>query len=84
MAEGSSVPNVRVKLPEGVVAIAARETTESNALNQVVQGMSFTLRLPRGATTSVFLSYDELADAKEVERIINERIARIHSILPAQ
>jgi len=67
-------------LPKGVQVVGAYETTTSNQAGSIVQGMQFTIQLPGGATTSLFVPYDELHDTALVHEMIAERVAQIQAI----
>lgn len=69
-----------VKLPEGVVIGAGRETSQTNSNNQVVQGMIFPITLPSGSTTSVFVPYSEIHDAGTVQNLIDARVNAVMAI----
>lgn len=67
-------------LPAGVSIQAGRETSQSNSQGTVVQGMVFTIRLPSGTTTSVFVPYSHLHDLAAVQRLIDERVGSLMAI----
>ena len=69
-----------VALPPGVTIAGQRETSQQNIAGQVVQGINFTLQLPNGATTSVFIPYTVLANTQLVAQAFNERISQINAV----
>lgn len=69
-----------VQLPAGVVPAGARETTQTDLSGSLVQGMTFTFRLPGGASTSIFVPYGELGDKAYVARLIAKRVADIQAV----
>ena len=70
----------RVNLPAGVSVGAGRETSQTNAQGQVVQGMVFPINLPSGTSTSVFIPYSEIHDTAKVQRLIDGRVQAILAI----
>lgn len=77
MAETSG----ELRLPPGVQAVASRETTESNAVGQIVQGQLVTFRLPSGTQTTLFIGYDEMHDLPAVAARVAERVAHVERIV---
>ena len=69
-----------ISLPSGVTVQAGRETSQTNATGQVVQGMVFTIDLGGGSTSSVFVPYSEIHNTSAVEQLINSRVAAIRAI----
>jgi len=70
-----------VTLPAGTTIEASRETTQLGTNGQNVQGMLFTLTLPKGGSTSIFVPYALMGHTDEVARLFAERVAHIHSVL---
>lgn len=70
-----------VQLPPGVSVVGYRETSQSNGMGQVVQGLVFTLRLPSGGTTSVFIPNTNLSNTAAVAQAFAERVSQIESIV---
>ncbi len=68
-------------LPAGVSIVAARETSQTGTNGAIVQGMAFTLQLPGGTTTTVFVPYATLHDTAAVAGLFAQRIAHIQSAL---
>jgi len=59
---------------------AGRETSQTNAQGQVVQGMVFPITLPSGSTTSIFVPYSAIHDTAYVQALIGERVKAIMAI----
>ncbi|HVC52329.1 MAG TPA: hypothetical protein VND87_09940 [Stellaceae bacterium] len=75
-----TAPSTKVILPPGVTVGAGRETSQTNAQGQVVQGMVFPITLPSGSTTSVFVPYAAIHDATYVQQLIGQRVEAIMAI----
>ena len=71
----------KIVLPPGVSISAGRETVQTNAAGMAIQGMLFTVGLPSGTTTSVFIPYNLMTNRAEIARIIAERVDGINSVL---
>jgi hypothetical protein len=69
-----------ITLPPGVTIAGQRETSQANVAGQIVQGINFTLALPTGATTSIFVPYSVLGNTDLVAQAFNERIAQINAV----
>jgi hypothetical protein len=69
-----------VNLPYGVQVSPGRETTQVGPSNVAVPGMNFTLTLPSGAMTTVFVSYAMMAYPDQVSALFAQRVAGIDSI----
>lgn len=70
----------QITLPPGVTITASRESTYVTPGGSNEQGMVFSIRLPKGATTSVFVPYTLLGSIDAVQQLIDERIAGITAI----
>lgn len=74
----------QVTLPAGWNAGPGRETTALDAAGQVVQGLQIPLSSAAGATATVFIPNQALAQgATAVQALIDGKIASI-SIIPGQ
>jgi predicted aconitase with swiveling domain len=69
-----------VTLPAGTTVGPGRETAQTNASGQVVQGMVFPVTTPKGSTTSVFVPYSLLHNTAAVEESIKLRVDHIIAI----
>jgi hypothetical protein len=69
-----------ITLPAGVTVGAGRETSQTTAGGQVVQGMVFPITTPAGSNTSVFIPYSQIHNTAEVEQLIAARAAAIIAI----
>jgi hypothetical protein len=78
--EASSSSSSGIVLPQGVTIGAGRETSETNAQGQVVQGMRFPITTAGGSTTAVFIPYSEIHDTAKVQAAITKRVAAITAI----
>lgn len=67
-------------LPAGVTIAATRETSQQGANGMVEQGLKYTLRLPNGTNTSVFIPYSVLPNTAAVAASLNERIEQVQAI----
>lgn len=72
--------NGAVTLPPGVTISPGRETVQTGPNGQAIQGMIFTLTLPNGAVTSVFVPYALMADTTAVSQMFAQRVAAIEGI----
>lgn len=72
-----------ITLPAGVSVQGARESSQPDFSGTIVSGMVFTLRLPGGTTTSLFVPYDEMASPSVVEQAIANRVAQVQAIANA-
>lgn len=70
----------QITLPPGVTIVPSRETTYVTPSGANEQGMQFSIRLARGATTSVFVPYSLLGQTEAIQQLIDERIAGITAI----
>lgn len=70
----------QITLPAGATIAGSRETTKVNAEGRALDGQAFTIRLPKGTTTTVFVPYDLMGSTEAVQQLIDERIAGITSI----
>lgn len=69
-----------VEVPAGVTVGPGRETSQTTAGGQVVQGMVFPLTTPAGSNTSVFIPYSQIHDTSAVATAIRNRAAAIIAI----
>lgn len=69
-----------VVLPAGVSISPGRETVQTGPNGQNVQGMMFTLTLPLGATTSVFVPYALMTYPDQVAQLFAQRVAGIQAV----
>ena len=69
-----------VTLPQGVTVVASRETTQTAANGQNVQGMVFTLKMQSGAEPSVFVPYSLMSDTATVAKLFADRVAAINAV----
>ena len=72
--------NATVTLPPGVSIAGQRETSQANIAGQIVQGVNFTLSLPNGSTTSIFIPYSVLGNTTLVAEAFNERIDQLNAV----
>ena len=68
-------------LPAGVSISPGRETVATGPSGQNVQGMMFTLTIPGGAQTNVFVPYDVMQYPDQVTAIFAKRVAGIQSVI---
>lgn len=69
-----------VTLPPGVTISASRETSQAGPSGNVIQGMVFSLNLPSGAVTTVFVPYALMTNTDAVSQLFAERVAGINNI----
>lgn len=69
-----------VTLPTGVSVSPGRETVQTGANGQAVQGMLYTLTLPNAAQTSVFVPYSLMGNLALVSQMFAERVAQINGV----
>ena len=69
-----------IQLPPGVSVIGSRETSQSGPTGLVQQGMVFTVQLPSGTPTSVFVPYSLMGQTDAVAAAIAERVNQILAI----
>jgi hypothetical protein len=69
-----------LQLPAGVTLGAGRETSQSNAQGQVVQGVLFGLTLASGTVTSLFVPYSIMGNLAQVEQLFLTRINNLTAI----
>jgi len=69
-----------VMLPPGVTITASRETSQQGPSGNIVQGMVFSVSLPTGAQTTVFVPYAILNNTDEITQMIADRVAGITAI----
>jgi hypothetical protein len=69
-----------VILPQGVTIGPGRETSQTNAQGNVVQGMLFPITLPNQSTTTVFVPYAQLTDTAYVQDLFVQRVNSILAI----
>ena len=69
-----------IPLPPGVSVSAGRETVQTGANGQAIQGMIYTLTLPKAAQTSVFVPYTLMNNTALVSHMFAERIAAINNV----
>jgi hypothetical protein len=67
-------------LPPGVSIEASRETSQSTPGGAIMQGMIYTLTLPSGTTTSMFIPYALSNNTAEIEALFAQRVAQIEAI----
>jgi hypothetical protein len=75
----SSSPGA-VSLPPGVTIEPGRETVQTGPTGAPVQGMLFTLVLPSGAQTSVFVPYALMSNTEIVSQMFAQRVASINAV----
>ena len=80
MASNDTASSGSVMLPPGVTVSGGRETTSVNAQGIVVQGMNFTINLPGGAMTTVFIPYSDLGNTAQVQAMIMQRVQSILAV----
>lgn len=88
---GTSTPDTtpatnqgQVTLPAGWSAGPSRETTSTNQVGQIVQGIVVPISSITGATSTVFIPYDTLHQgAQAVQALFEQRISAL-SIIPGQ
>ncbi|HEY1716210.1 MAG TPA: hypothetical protein VGG07_25155 [Solirubrobacteraceae bacterium] len=76
----SSGSNAKITVPPGVSVGNGRETSQTNAQGQVVQGMVFSITTKGGSTTNVFVPYSEIHDTAAVGQLITKRVNAIDAI----
>jgi hypothetical protein len=69
-----------VSLPPGVTIVGSRETSQPSSNGQILQGLMFTLQLPSGVTTTVFIPYRILPNTAAVAAAFQERVSAIQAI----
>jgi hypothetical protein len=69
-----------ITLPTGVGISPGRETVQSGPNGQNVQGMMFSLTIPGGAQTSVFVPYDLMQYPDQVTALFAKRVAGIQAV----
>ena len=77
---GATVIAGQIALPQGVQITTGYETSQVGSGGAVVQGMRFTVEIPGGTTTTVFIPYSQITDTAAVESIVNARVAAIRAI----
>jgi hypothetical protein len=71
-----------ITLPPGWTVSAGRETVQTNATGQNVQGLNFTLNnVASGVTSTVFVPYALMQQTQAVAQIFNSRIASITGVI---
>lgn len=78
--EGSASTGGKINLPAGVTVGAGRETSETDAQGQVVQGLKFPITTANGTATSLFIPYSEIHDTAKVQAAFTKRVAAITAI----
>ena len=76
----ASSSGAEVVLPYGVQVSPGRETTQVGPTGQGIPGMNFTLTLPNGAMTTVFVPYSLMTYPDQVAALFADRVAGINSI----
>lgn len=78
---GTSTPStlstgttIGLTLPPGVTLGPFRETSQTNAQGQVVQGVLFPVSFPNGSQTTVFIPYSLINSQQQVQALFDERI----------
>jgi hypothetical protein len=69
-----------VNAPPGVVVSPGRETTQVGPTGAGIQGMNFTLTLPSGAMTTVFVPYSTMGYPDQVQALFQTRVDQINGI----
>jgi len=69
-----------IMLPPGVTISPGRETVQAGPTGAGIQGMLFTLTLPNGAQTSVFVPYSLMNQPEVVSQMFAQRVAAINGI----
>jgi hypothetical protein len=72
--------NDAVILPPGVTVSPGRETSQAGPTGAIIQGMIFTLTLPNGAQTSVFVPYILMNNTADIEALFAQRVAQINGV----
>lgn len=67
-------------LPPGWTIGPGRETGQTQANNQVLQGLSYSLTSPSGTTTSVFIPYSMINNLAQVQGLVDQRTSAINAI----
>jgi len=69
----------QINLPAGVTIGPGRETSQS--LNgSIVQGIQYTITLPGGTVSSVFVPYSLLPNAAQVQALFQNRVNQLLAI----
>ena len=69
-----------VPLPPGTTVSAGRETSQLSSNNVPIPGMLYTVTLPSGTTTSVFVPYTLMSNRAVVSQMIAQRVNDILGI----
>lgn len=69
-----------ITLPPGTSIVSSIETSQASPNGTIEAGMRFTLRIPSGATTSVFIPYALLGSTAAVAAALTERVQQIQAI----
>lgn len=78
--EASTASAGKIDLPPGATVGAGRETSETDAQGQVVQGVKFPITTANGSQTSLFIPYSEIHDKAKVQAAFTRRINAISAI----
>lgn len=79
----STGPTVGLRLPAGVTLGPFRETSQTNAQGQVIQGVLFPVSFPNGSQTTVFVPYSLITNQQQVQTLFDERINGLLAIAGA-
>ena len=69
-----------INLPAGVRVAGWRETSQTNAVGNVQQGLAFVLQTSSGGQTTVFIPYALLHSTDAIAAAFTERIEQIRAI----
>lgn len=77
--EGSSSAQ-KINLPSGVKLSSGYETSELTSAGKVEQGMNYTITLPDGSTSSIFIPYSTIHNLAQVQSLIDTRVNALRAI----
>lgn len=78
----SDQSNNQLNLPTGWTVSVGRESVQTNAQGQNLQGLNYTLsNAATGASTTVFIPYNLMNDVSAVSQIFAARIAAIQGVV---
>jgi len=69
-----------VKLPPGVSVQVQRETSAASPSGAIEQGMAFTIELPSGTTTTLFVPYRGLGNLDAIREQVIKRVTELQAI----
>lgn len=73
-------PSDSISLIQGVTIAGMRETSQPSPQGAIVQGQAVTIRLPSGATSTVFIPNVALANKAAIANALNERAEQLMGI----